>query len=88
MVCNMERRAFTGVEACSTATSSYNKLFFKDEVVLSPKPECKFQEELRGKEFEFRAKSGDCNYEFQEIVSGKRGHYHVYGWDQIVIRKQ
>lgn len=85
LVCNMEKRSFQGVEACSIASGSYTKLVFDEEVVVSPKIGCETNV-IKGKVFEWRAHSGTCNYEFKSVSSGKSGMYSVYGWDEIILR--
>ena len=84
MVCNMEKRPFVGVEACSIASGSYTKVVFDEEVTISPKPGCEVGS-TKGKSFEWRVPSGTCNYEYKS-ASGKRGMYSVYGWDEIILR--
>jgi hypothetical protein len=85
LVCNMEKRAFQGVEACSIASGSYTKVVFDEEVVVSPKSGCDIGA-TTGKSFEWRVSSGTCNYEFKSVTTGKRGMYSVYGWDEIILR--
>lgn len=85
VVCNMIKRSFDGVEACSIATSSYTKVEFAEDVMVSPSPDCEIPVHS-GRKFEFRVRSGSCNYRF-ESKDGKRvGVYNVYGWDSITIR--
>lgn len=81
LVCNMERREFDGVETCGTATGSYGRLIFDEEVEFSPSPGCAIDGVA-----EFRANKGMCNYLLVGKTSGKKGIYSLYGYNEIIIR--
>lgn len=85
IVCNMERRAFEGVEACSIGTGSFMKLYFTEEVMLSPEPGCEL-DKTKGSNFEFQAPSGVCNYVFKGTKSNNKGFLHIFGEDDTIIR--
>lgn len=85
LVCNMEARAFEGVEVCGAAVGSYLKLSFKEAVYLSPSEGCEIGEQKNGL-FEFRANPGVCNYHFEGRTTGRKGMFQVYGYSEIIIR--
>jgi hypothetical protein len=79
LVCNMEKREFEGVEACSTKAGSFTIVQFDEEMYVSPSPGCEINNVIRdasgrvtgvkenvtsGKRFDFQTHSGTCNYEF------------------------
>lgn len=88
LVCQMEKRAFEGVEACDTGAQSLTKISFDEEVKVRPEPGCDFgvPGTKTGREFTWQVKSGECHYAFIGSESDVKGVYTTYGADEITVR--
>lgn len=85
MVCQMQKRAFEGVEACDTGAESLTKVVFDEDVILKPDPGCEIGKN-EGSVFEWQVKSGECHFAFLGKKSNVRGVYTTYGFDEITVR--
>lgn len=86
LVCNGDKRAFDGVEACQSKEGLFQQLSFTEEVFMSPDPGCELDKTV-GKDFTFQMPPGRCVYRIKGKDTGLLGKLTLIGYNKILIRE-
>lgn len=86
LVCNGDKRAFEGVEACQSREGLFQQMSFTEEVFMSPDPGCEL-DKTDGRDFTFAMPKGKCVYRIKGKDTGLLGKLTLIGYNSILIRE-
>lgn len=85
-VCGAITEQTGGTSVCQERVGSIAMIRFDVEVMTDPSSGCELESGNRGKQFEYKIKLGDCDYDFIETKPPYRLHRHTtHGYEEIRV---